>query len=206
MSDEVVLKKVKDFSAEERAAILERLKRIEPTRVAKEFDTTWQVVKAIERAEKKSTISKKAKTSARKSTKSKAAAVREEQRAAALERRSAILKRAEEIGVTEAANEAGISKWTVFQWRKALKKAGIAVTPLRRKRSAVSKRSAKTKVRRVMSAAQADVSVVEKKKKSAVKTAAPEMSLEYENMLLKEKVAALTEQVEKLRSAIAKLA
>ena len=210
MSDEeVVLKKVKDFSAEERAAILARLKRIEPTRVAKEFNTTWQVVVAIERAEKRGTSKKKttkAKAAARKNTKSKASAAREGRKAAASERRAAILARAEEIGVTEAANEAGISKWTVFQWRKALKKAGVAVAPLRRRRSAVSKRAVKTKVKKVTPVVAADVPAVEKKKKSGVKATASGMSLEYENMLLKEKVNALTEQVEKLRSAIAKLA
>ena len=44
------MKKAKDFTEEEKAAIIKRLKRAKPTKVAKAFDTTWQTVLAIKKA------------------------------------------------------------------------------------------------------------------------------------------------------------
>ena len=153
-------KRIKDFTDEEKAAIIARLKRIEPTRVAKEFDTTPQTVAAINNAVK----------GKKKATK-KAPAIK------MTKKRSAILARAEE--------EAGISKWTIFQWRKQMKKAGMPVTSLKKKsKKAVTKKE-----------------VVEQNV-STKNTS----SLELENAILKDKVASLTAQVEKLRAAIAKLA
>ena len=117
-------KRIKDFTDEEKAAIIARLKRIEPTRVAKEFDTTPQTVAAINNAVK----------GKKKATK-KAPAIK------MTKKRSAILARAEEVGVTQAAEEAGISKWTIFQWRKQMKKAGMPVTSLKKKsKKAVTKK------------------------------------------------------------------
>ena len=44
------MKKAKDFTEEEKTAIIKRLKRAKPTKVAKAFDTTWQTVLAIKKA------------------------------------------------------------------------------------------------------------------------------------------------------------
>ena len=143
-------KHIKDFTDEEKAAIVARLKKIEPARVAKEFDTTWQVVVAIAKA----------------ANKTRTAAIK-------LKKRAEILARAEEIGVTQAAEKARISRSTIFQWRK---KAGMSL-----------KRKSKK--------------VVEKKEVKKTHS-----SLELENAILRDKVASLTAQVEKLRAAIAKLA
>lgn len=44
------MKKAKNFTEEEKTAIIKRLKRAKPTKVAKAFDTTWQTVLAIKKA------------------------------------------------------------------------------------------------------------------------------------------------------------
>lgn len=228
MPNDVALKKVKDFSDEEKAAILARLKRIEPARVAKEFNTTWQVVVAIQNSTKKkakpaSRAAKKAED--KKGTKVKAAAVKRKHKSAtaAADKRAAILARAEEIGVTSAAEEAGISKWTVFQWRKALKKAGMPVAPLKRKHTAAAKKTAKSKAAEPAAAAVVEAPAPKVRGKGKAKqspaVSAPKvttvkeasargtnMSLEFENALLKEKVELLNAQVAKLRAAVAQLA
>ena len=44
------MKKAKDFTEEEKTAIIKKLKKARPAKVAKEFNTTWQTVLAISRA------------------------------------------------------------------------------------------------------------------------------------------------------------
>jgi len=204
------LKKIKDFNDEEKAAILARANKIELPRVAKEFGTTWQVVSAIQRAAKNAKNAKKSKSKAapkkaapaKKAKAAKAApksASSSSKKAARTsdEKRLAILQRASEIGVTQAAAEAGVSKWTVFQWRKLMKKAGHEVPKAARVRSTTGKKAAA------------------KAAPKNVKTAMPAMpakkngtysQLELENEMLKQQVANLTAQVEKLRAAVSQLA
>ena len=42
---------MKDFTDEEKAVIIARLKKARPAKVAKEFGTTWQTVRAIKKAD-----------------------------------------------------------------------------------------------------------------------------------------------------------
>ena len=44
------MKKAKDFTDEEKATIIKKLKKARPANVAKKFNTTWQTVLAISRA------------------------------------------------------------------------------------------------------------------------------------------------------------
>ena len=183
------LKKVKDFTDEEKAAILARADRIEIARVAKEFNTTWQVVSAIQRSAKNA---KNKKGKATKITKSaKTASGRAPQ--SSDERRLAILQRASEVGVNAAAAEAGVSKWTVFQWRKLMKKAGYDVPRAAKVR---------TKTNAAATASTTKVAAISRSKPAG----STYSNVEFENELLKQKVAALNEQVAKLRAALSALA
>jgi len=205
------LKKIKDFNDEEKAAILARANKIELPRVAREFGTTWQVVSAIQRAAKNA--GKKAKVSAKKTAKAapaKSAKTAKTVKAASKkaprtsdEKRLAILKRASEIGITQAAAEAGVSKWTVFQWRKVMKKAGHDIPKAARVRgSAKTAAPAKTPAKNKPAANTAKATELKlPAKKSGVYS-----QIELENEMLKQQVATLTEQVEKLRAAVSKLA
>ncbi|MBQ7196319.1 MAG: hypothetical protein IJS40_02805 [Synergistaceae bacterium] len=207
------LKKIKDFNEEEKAAILARAKKIEAPRVAKEFNTTWQVVVAVMKQAQKATKKNKTKTA---SPKSKAVAKKTTKKSAkktadkgkrssrfSEEEKLAILKRASEIGVPAAASEAGISKWTIFQWKKVMKKAGIEIPKSLRKKAAPA-----GKVRASKQEAKSDANAP--KLKAAAKGTGRktdiESSLEFENAILRDKVATLTAQVERLRAAVAKLA
>ena len=215
-------KKVKDFTAEEKVAISARADRIELTRVAKEFNTTWQVVRAIQEAVHKEAANKK---QAKKQVKKPAApagkakkvtaapAASDKKKAPKLTDadRAAILERATEIGATEAAKEAGISKWTVFQWRKTMKKAGKVVAPIPRRKSAPQAKNTKAPapVKAPAVAVKKNVVKMPEAPKAAPapkKSEAVYSSLDFENRLLKEQVAALTKQVEKLRAAVNQLA
>ena len=184
-------KKVSDFTAEEKIAISARADKIELSRVAKEFGTSWQVVSAIQRAAKSAVA--KAKSQAAK----KLSAPQNSNAAKAPrsndERRLAILKRASEIGVTAAAAEAGVSKWTVFQWRKIMKKAGYDIPRAAR---------VVTKGPQAATAAQTlPTQFSMPGKKSGVYS-----QIELENEMLKQQVATLSEQLKKLRAALSQLA
>ena len=202
------LKKIKDFNDEEKAAILARANKIELTRVAKEFGTTWQVVSAIQRASKTAARKAKAKTSAKKTAPAKkvravkTSAKSSPKKAARSsdERRLAILQRASEIGVTQAAAEAGVSKWTVFQWRKLMKKAGHEVPRAARVRSTGKKTTVKA------APSTAKVKVKAAMPAMLVKKSGTYSQLELENEMLKQQVANLSAQVEKLRAAVSQLA
>ena len=180
------LKKVKDFSDEEKAAIIARAERIEIARVAKEFNTTWQVVSAIQRSAKNAKA--KAKIKKNKIVKLPKTAAGKAPRSSD-ERRLAILKRASEVGVTVAAAEAGVSKWTVFQWRKLMKKAGYDVPRAAKVRSNTNSVASTPKVT-----------------EPRIKTTGSYSGLELENEMLKQKVASLNAQVAKLRAALSALA
>ena len=215
------LKKVNDFNDEEKAAIAARAKRSELSRVAKDFGTTWQVVNAIKKAAEKpkSKVKVKAKAKAKPAAKTKTPARKTAKKASTKsiakpssnERRLEILKRAGEIGVTQAAAEAGVSKWTVFQWRKVMKKAGYEVPPVPKGRSP-KKTAAKTaapKSTAKVSAAKTKAAPASPKvsaKPAAQKASSSYSSIEFENEMLKQKVAALTQQVERLRAALKELA
>ena len=219
------LKKVKDFNDEEKAAIAARAKKSELSRIAKDFGTTWQVVSAIAKAAAKPKVKPKTKTNAKpkaaakkKPAKKPAAAPKKAARSNN-ERRLEILKRASEIGVTKAAAEAGVSKWTVFQWRKIMKKEGYVLPPVAKGRSrknaaaavstpkSTAKSTAKTKAPASKAKAAAPkVTATKTAPKNTAKPSGSYSSLELENQILKQKLATLTEQVEKLRAAIAKLA
>jgi len=183
------LKKIKDFNDEEKAAILARANKIELPRVAREFGTTWQVVSAIQRAAKNA--GKKAKVSAKKTAKAapaKSAKTAKTVKAASKkaprtsdEKRLAILKRASEIGITQAAAEAGAARV-----RGSAKTAAPAKTPAKNKPAANTAKATELKL---------------PAKKSGVYS-----QIELENEMLKQQVATLTEQVEKLRAAVSKLA
>lgn len=208
-------KRVKDFTDEEKAAIIARLQRVEPFRVAKEFDTTWQTVAAIGKAANKMTARRVRGTKA--AAKNAVKEARRIKKLKTLQKREEILARAAEIGVTRAAEEAGISKWTIFQWRKQMKKAGIPVEPI--KHVKVSGRSGEKgrNVKKGKGSAAASKATVSTELKAGKKVSrvsvgklvrdnSVNISLEFENAKLRDRVAALTEQVEKLRAAIAKLA
>ena len=217
-------KTIKDFNDDEKKAIIERAKRIEPARVAKEFGTSWQVVSAIMRAEKKGTSRTKAKAQkeGKRATTRKAktdGTVQKRNRGVKEAERSVILARASEIGVTAAAAEAGISKWTIFQWRKVMKKAGIELPAIprakgsRQKLAAKKEKTGETAAEKAVQAVKASVAAraskeapKETKGKRASTKSAVNGSLEFENAMLKEQVSALTRKVEKLRAALAQLA
>ena len=225
-------KTIRDFSDEEKKAMVERAKRLEVSRVAKEFDTSWQVVAALVRAEnKKAKASKAAKTAraARSKVKTKraakaAAAPKTVQKATRTRtglsetERSAILARAAEIGVTDAAKEVGISKWTIFQWRKNMKKAGLEVPGVpskgRKRRAAkvktVDVKQEETAAEKAVKGVRASITARALKEPKAPKVSGKKSalpgSLEFENALLKEQVAVLQKQIAKLRAAVAELA
>ena len=191
------MKKVKDFTEEEKAAILARAEKIELPRVAKEFNTTWQVVSAIQRSAK-NTKNKKSKAAKVDKVKKNAAADKTARRSND-ERRLAILKRASEVGVVAAAAEAGVSKWTVFQWRKLMKKAGYSVP----RAAKVSKKAVAVASTPKPEAAEA---VKTRTVTSAVNAKTSYSNIEFENEMLKQKLASLNEQVAKLRAALSALA
>ena len=121
-------KSAKDFTPEEKLAILARAERIEFSRVAKEFGTTWQTVSAIKREAKKE-ASKKVETEVKKvkaeekpaPVQPTVATVNKRSRDFTAEAKIKVLQRAGEIGFSRAAREAGISRWVLMQWeRKAL--------------------------------------------------------------------------------------
>ena len=186
------LKKVKDFSEEEKEAILARANKIEITRVAKEFGTTWQVVSAIQRS---------AKNAARKAAKKTKAAKTGKAPRSSDERRLEILKRASEIGITQAAAEAGVSKWTVFQWRKVMKKAGYDI-PRAARVPSTSAAAVKVKAPVTKTAVRANTT----KTSLPAKKSGTYSQVEFENEMLKQQVASLSEQVAKLRAALSQLA
>ena len=192
-------KSAKDFTPEEKAAILARAERIEFSRVAKEFGTTWQTVSAIRKQAKKE-ATQKVDTEAKK-IKVEEKAKPNPQPSATGNKRSKdftaedklkVLQRAAEIGLSRAAREASISRWVLMQWEKK----AIAQNPDLQLNIKHSKRSKPSSVKQAVEPKQPVVAV-------AVKT---NDNLEVENAILKEKVAALTEQLEKLRAAVANLA
>ena len=134
------------------------------------------------------------------------------------EQRDAILARAAEIGVTNAANEAGISKWVVFQWRKMLKKKGEVVPPAPKKKKTALKSKSSSKSKTVKKKAVSEAKEVKEVKEAVSATSKVEVkkselkkkdfssSLEFENAILKEKNALLIQQIEKLRAAVNNLA
>ncbi|MBR1486349.1 MAG: hypothetical protein IJ597_03740 [Synergistaceae bacterium] len=198
------LKKVKDFSDEEKAAILARAEKIEVARVAKEFNTTWQVVSAIQRKAKNTKL-KNAKSQKSKAANAKAPSSKTPH-SSNVEKRLAILKRASEIGVIAAAAEAGVSKWIVFQWRKIMKKQGYDIPRAARVRTnskaAVATKAAKTsRTPKVANKTTAPATSI-----TRVKATGSYSSLELENEMLKQKIADLTAQVSKLRAALSALA
>lgn len=192
----VPVKKMKDFNEEEKAAILARANKIDIARVAKEFGTSWQVVSAIQKAAKNTDRKTKIDSATRKkSLASDAKASSAAKRIARIDddKRLEILKRASEVGVTEAATEAGVSKWTVFQWRKLMRKAGHDVPPALNIRN-------KTKVE-VDTPQKTKTSISVPANKSGLYS-----QLELENEMLKQQVANLSEQIKKLRAALSQLA
>ena len=199
------LKKVKDFNDEEKAAIAARAKKSELSRIAKDFGTTWQVVSAIAKAAAKPKVKPQNKTNA----KPKAAAKKKPARKPAAAPKKA----------ARSNKEAGVSKWTVFQWRKIMKKEGYVLPPVAKGRSrknaaaavstpkSTAKSTAKTKAPASKAKAAAPkVTATKTAPKNTAKPSGSYSSLELENQILKQKLATLTEQVEKLRAAIAKLA
>lgn len=193
-----LLKSAKDFTPEEKLAILARAERIEFSRVAKEFGTTWQTVSAIKREANKE-ATKKAETEVKKVKAEEKPApiqpaivtVNKRSRDFTAEAKIKVLQRAGEIGFSRAAREAGISRWVLMQWeRKAL-----AENPNLQLNIKHVKRS--QPVAQVQKAIEVKQPVVEVRESG---------NLAVENAILKEKVAALTEQLEKLRAAVSKLA
>ena len=191
-------KSAKDFTPEEKLAILARAERIEFSRVAKEFGTTWQTVSAIKREAKKE-ASKKVETEIKKvkaeekpaPVQPTVATVNKRSRDFTAEAKIKVLQRAGEIGFSRAAREAGISRWVLMQWeRKAL-----AQNPDLKLNIKHSKRN--------KTIPQVQQPVENNQPVAVVKA---NDNLEVENAILKEKVAALTEQLEKLRAAVSKLA
>ncbi len=196
-------KSAKDFTPEEKAAILARAERIEFSRVAKEFGTTWQTVSAIRKQAKKE-ATQKVDTEAKKikvqveeksaPTKKPLPTGNKRSRDFTAEEKIKILQRAAEIGLSKAAREAGISRWVLMQWeRKALaQNPDIQLNIKHSKRGRVSKVN--------------QVTETSNKPLGTEKTEKTNDNLEIENAILREKVAALTEQLEKLRAAVANLA
>lgn len=209
---DVALKKVKDFNEEEKAAILERAKELGILKVAEEFGTTWQVVSAIRRAANQSTRKAKVKpvtkrrTSAKRSRSAKPIAKKSGR--ATAEERLEILKRASEIGVTQAADEAGVSKWTVFQWRKLMRKAGQDVPKAPRVRTEAPKApTAKSKSKSAITKVVAEtLNSTETALNFPANKSGVYSQIELENEMLKQQVANLSQQVNKLRAALSQLA
>ena len=188
------LKSAKDFTPEEKLAILARAERIEYSRVAKEFGTTWQTVSAIKKEATKKAEAEVKKVKAEEKpapVQPTVATVNKRSRDFTAEAKLKVLQRAAEIGLSRAAREAGISRWVLMQWeRKA-----IAQNPDIQLNIKHSKRA--KAVPQVKQAVEVKQPVVEVRESG---------NLAVENAILKEKVAALTEQLEKLRAAVSKLA
>ena len=163
-----VYQSTKDFTEEEKAVILTRLKTQKAVDIAKDLGTSWQVIVALQNASRKVTKRSHAKR-------------------IKIEKRDAILARAAEIGVAKAAEEAGVSKWTIAKWRRNAKITATKANPTPAGISTTTEKTAPIEL---------PVSHSEQKTYTA---------LEFENAILKEQIAAYEQQLDKLRLAMTKL-
>ena len=218
-------KAAKDLTPEERVAIVQRAKEIGPAKAAEEFGTTWQAVGALLKAERKA---ESGEASPKKGGKKRKHASKKTddslKKKFTPEEVAAILARTDEVGAKQAAEEFGTTGYAIGGWRKAARmKAAIEAsdTPAPRKerkprKAAEKKPQPEPKPARVKAA---KPTTAEVKAPAAPKPATPakplatveapatrHSALELENALLKEKLASLTDQVEKLRSAISQMA
>ncbi len=179
MPDNEHIKMLQDFSDEEKNAILSRFAEGANSReIAKEFGTIWQTVSAICNTEKK----KSQEASSPSIPKRKRRAAKNPKKPGADSKftekeKYNIVARAEEIGYKEAANEAGINWHMIVGWSKRMK----AKVPSKSAAKPAAKLSAHTE---------------------NTKSRSP---LEIENAVLKEQVAELTRQIERLKAAMFEL-
>lgn len=241
-----VKKGTKDFTPAERAAILARAEKVDLSRVAKEFGTTWQAVAAMQRAAKQSASSPKASSSSR-ASRTRTRSLPGRRRAKVIppldpiiealpqtdqvrkskdftpEQRNAVLALANQIGVAKAARRANTTKWVIINWKKNSEQG----LPLSRQTLTRDQTIAQGKTEgaahapktlRTLRAARAaaaqaqaapvtsPVEVPAETPKPAAVSKSVRDTLEFENAILKDKVELLTEQVKKLRAAVASLA
>lgn len=214
-----VKKNIKTLTEEEKTAILKRAEKVDPRKVASEFGTSWQAVVALVHAKDKAskeevetvrTRRNRMKNTSEKAEKKAAASVSKPQEDLSsmplkksadftMEERLAVIARAGEIGLTKAAKEAHVNKYTITGWQRILKKhANAAKTEPEAAASEVAAEAVSSENPTVVKAhaerARKDIS------------SSSSASLEVENVILKEKVAALTAQVEKLKAALNALA
>ena len=121
--------------------------------------------------------------------------------------RAMIIARAEEVGKFKAADEFGTSWQAIAAWmKKEGKNNGEApVVKAKKTKKSAGKKKIKKVTQKKVKAAQ-EVSAAPEVKKGAQEKKHKALPPEFENFILKEKVASLTEQIEKLKAAIAELA
>ena len=224
-------KHTKDFNAEERQIILKQAEEFGLQEAARMNDTTWQAVRALQRIEAGDTEiwqnRKKFTQEEREAIWARANEVGFEQAAAengisaktlqnwqwkfgfepvkptieehnppqvgivpthtplTPEEKTLILARVEEVGATQASRESGISKNTINNWRRVQKQPETAEPFTYGLEPAVD-------------AALADSPIV----KALINRI---YDLKTENIILKERVAILTQKIDNLRDAITKL-
>ena len=202
-------KAAKDFSLEEVQAILSRAEKVDLSRVAAEFGTTWQAVSALQKQAKNAKIKAKQKTEkpakAPKVKKAKVIPLPKSEVKKSSEftqaEKDAILERARKEGFREVAVAVGTNWQTLAAWNKQQKENAAAPAQVK------VKVQPKVRAAKPVSAPKAPAVEAPKSTEILKKTKlAPSEVLEVENAILKEKLAMLTEQVEKLRAAVGSLA
>ena len=188
-------KTTKDFTPEERKAIVARAAKIDLSRAAKEFNTSWQAIAALQKAAQREKLKAKQKPAKAKLKVNAAPKNIKRSNEFSQKEKDAILAKARIHGFREVAAEFGTNWQTLASWNKQQRNMAAAL--------ASDKTKAKTQK------ASGAVSATTAKKPSESSSKSKNMSAEelgIENAILKEKVAILTQQVEKLRNAVGNLA
>ena len=208
VTDEVqptaIKKSNKDFTPEERKAILARAAKVDLARAAKEFNTSWQAIAALQKAEQRAKLKAKQKPAAKvkkaKTAKTAAATkVIKKSGEFSQKEKDAILAKARVHGFREVAAEYGTNWQTLASWNKQQKNMTASEDKAKVKNRSRAKKAVEGAAVSVAAASKPEVSVGKSKNMSAEE-------LEIENAILKEKLAILTQQVEKLRIAVGSLA
>ena len=192
----------KDFTPEEVKAILARAAKVDLSRVAKEYNTSWQAIMSLQKAEAAAKAkAKQQKAKGAKKTIETPKTIKRSEEFTKKEKED-ILERARKFGFREVAAEVGTNWQTLAYWNKQQKLTGSVPVDTK----PASKSKAKTSV-------SSDKKTEKPKAVSTTATAASKSTkpanseaLEIENAILKEKLAILTQQVEKLRAAVGSLA
>ena len=197
----------KDFTPEEVKTILARAAKVDLSRVAKEYNTSWQAIMSLQKAEKAAKMKAKQKPAVKEKKNAKAVeapkTIKRSEEFTKKEKED-ILERARKFGFREVAAEVGTNWQTLAYWNKHQRLTGSVPTDTNVKPAAKPKVKAAAAAHAPKTEKPAAASTSATSTKPA-KTANSE-ALEIENAILKEKLAILTQQVEKLRAAVGSLA